>query len=71
MCDGGPDTDALASCYLGGTHNLTLTTCVVVFASCRVIELTARLLPIFALSLPGDGCNIILQGLLRCEELAP
>ncbi|KAL4858417.1 Protein DETOXIFICATION 1 [Chlorella vulgaris] len=31
----------------------------------RVIELTARLLPIFALTLPGDGCNIILQGLLR------
>lgn len=30
-----------------------------------VIDLTASLLPVFALSLPGDGANIVLQGLLR------
>lgn len=31
----------------------------------EVRDLTARLLPIFALSLPGDGANATLQGLLR------
>lgn len=34
-----------------------------------VVELTAGLLPIFALSLPGDGVNAVLQGLLRGECL--
>lgn len=29
------------------------------------VALTASLLPIFALSLPGDGLNATLQGLLR------
>ncbi|KAL4443788.1 hypothetical protein ABPG75_011525 [Micractinium tetrahymenae] len=33
--------------------------------SAEVRSLTAQLLPIFALSLPGDGANAILQGLLR------
>lgn len=32
----------------------------------EVVSLTASLLPVFALSLPGDGLNATLQGLLRC-----
>jgi hypothetical protein len=35
------------------------------------VDLTARLLPIFALSLPGDGINATLQGLLRWAGLPP
>lgn len=30
-----------------------------------VVDATSALLPIFALSLPGDGINAVLQGLLR------
>lgn len=33
--------------------------------------LTASVLPVFALTLPGDGCNAALQGLLRCVSLLP
>lgn len=34
-----------------------------------VVALTAGLLPVFALTLPGDGANAVLQGLLRCVSL--
>lgn len=37
--------------------------------SAPVLLLTASVLPVFALTLPGDGCNAALQGLLRCDAL--
>jgi hypothetical protein len=31
-----------------------------------VVSTTALLMPIFAITLPGDGTNVVLQGMLRC-----
>ncbi len=65
----GADTCARAPHHQAGEALPTPCLCHCPADAEPVVLLTASVLPVFALTLPGDGCNAALQGLLRCGRL--